>query len=157
ESLEIRPARAGEEREVCDLITRVFDEFVGSDFTQEGVDEFYEFAAPDAMADRMRSGEIVLIAENREGIVGMIELRGLDHIAMLFVERRGAGIGRRLVEEALKTCHQQDPASEGVTVHASRYAAPIYRKLGFEETGPERTENGITYLPMMLRFERAER
>ncbi len=30
---------------------------------------------------------------------------------------------------------------------------PIYGKLGFQAEGPERTENGIIYLPMVFRFE----
>jgi hypothetical protein len=27
---------------------------------------------------------------------------------------------------------------------------PFYRRLGFRETGPERDENGIRYVPMTL-------
>lgn len=154
EDVSMRLMRAGEEREVCELVSRVFDEFVASDFPQEGVDEFHRYADADALAQRVGSGELVLVAEEEGRIVGMIELRGFGHIAMLFVESRGKGIGRRLVGEALQICYERGVDPDRVTVNASRFAAPIYERLGFETEGPERTENGITYLPMVFRFDR---
>ena len=94
----------------------------------------------------------MLVAEEAGRIVGMLELRCSDHIAMLFVEARGQGMGGKLVEQGLAICRESDPGVEEVRVHSSRYAVPIYRALGFEAEGPERTEHGITYLPMVFRF-----
>jgi predicted GNAT family N-acyltransferase len=144
--------KPGEEREVCALVARVFDEFVAPDFPPAGIEEFCKYAQPDAMARRGKAGDRVLVAEEEDRIVGMLELQGLEHIAMLFVETRGRGVGRRLVEHALQMCREGAPGIEQVGVHASGYAVPIYRKLGFEAQGPERTENGITYLPMVFKF-----
>ncbi len=153
DNVTIRSMKAGEEREVCDLVSRVFDEYVAGDFSAEGVREFYRYADPGAMAERRRQGDRVLVAEEDGGILGMLELKWPDHIAMLFVEDRGRGLGRALVEKGLRMCGRGAPGVEEVGVHASLYAVPLYRKLGFEATGPKRTENGITYLPMVIRLE----
>jgi predicted GNAT family N-acyltransferase len=145
--------KPGEEGAVCALVARVFDAFVAPDFSPEGIQEFYEYAQPHAMARRAKAGGRVLVAEEGERIVGMLELRGVDHIALLFVETTGRGIGGRLVEQALRICSDDESRVQTVRVHSSRFAVPIYSKLGFEAEGPERTENGITYLPMVFRFE----
>jgi predicted GNAT family N-acyltransferase len=152
----IRPMQKGEEEEVCTLIEGVFNEFVAPDYPPEGIEEFFRYAEPDAMVQRVESGDRVLVAEHEGAMVGMIELMGNDHIAMLFVQVRGRGIGRRLVERALLLCREAEPSADEVRVHASRFAVPIYDRLGFKSEGPERTENGITYLPMVYRFPRRQ-
>jgi GNAT superfamily N-acetyltransferase len=149
-SVSIRSMRAGEETQVCALVARVFNEFVAPDFDDDGIVAFFSYANPKELAARQAAGECVLVAEMHARIVGMLELRGFDHIAMLFVETRGHGIGRLLFERALQACRERSPGSARMTVHASRYAVPVYAKLGFDADGPERTENGITYVPMSL-------
>ena len=150
----IRRIRPGEEGEVCQLVERVFEEFVAPEFPQEGIDEFLRFAHPGAMAKRCAAGQVVLVAEQAGRIVGMLELRGFAHIAMLFAQTPGRGVGRALYEEARLICRGRAEATGHIRAHASRYAVPIYQKLGFEAEGPERTENGITYVPMVANIER---
>jgi predicted GNAT family N-acyltransferase len=145
--------REGEEHEVFALVSCVFDEFIAGDFSAEGVAEFYRYAMAEALAERWRQGNRVLVAEEHGRILGMLELRGPDHIAMLFVEERGRGLGRSLVERGLRLCREGTPGLEKVSVNASLYAVPIYRRLGFDEAGPRRTENGITFVPMTFRFD----
>jgi GNAT superfamily N-acetyltransferase len=149
----IRFMGEGEEHEVCALVARVFEEYVAGDFSTHGIEEFYRYAEPRAMAERSRKGDTVLLAEEDGQILGMLELKRPDHIAMLFVDNRGSGLGRALVERALQLCRERLNGLEQVSVHASLYAVPIYRKLGFEAEGPKQTENGITYVPMVIRFE----
>jgi GNAT superfamily N-acetyltransferase len=151
--LTIRFMRQGEEDEVFALVSRVFDEFIAGDFSPEGVEEFYRYAAAEALAERWRQGNRVLVAEWHGRMGGMLELKGSDHIAMLFVEERGRGLGRGLVERALRLCRQDIPDLAEVGVNASLYAVPIYRRLGFREAGPRRTENGLTFVPMTFRFD----
>ena len=149
----IRFMTEGEEHEVCALVARVFDEYVAGDFSTEGVEEFYRYAEAGAMAERSRKGDKVLLAEEDGQILGMLEIKRPDHIAMLFVDDPGRGLGRALVERALQLCREETDGLEKVGVHASLYAVPIYRNIGFEAEGPKRTENGITYVPMVFRFE----
>ena len=153
-TLIVRRIRPGEEGEVCRLVERVFVQFVAPEFPQEGIDEFLRFAHPAAMAQRGAAGQVVLVAEQAGRIVGMLELRGFAHVAMLFAETPGRGVGRALYEEALLMCRGRAEATGEIRAHASRYAVPIYQKLGFDAEGPDRTENGITYVPMVASFER---
>jgi GNAT superfamily N-acetyltransferase len=148
----IRLMNPGEEQEICVLVARVFDRFIAGDFSSEGIKEFYRYVKAEAMKERRRSGNHILVAEEGSRIVGVLELKRFSHISLLFVENRGGGLGRALVERALRICSGGAPGIKEVSVHASRYALPIYRRLGFEAEGSERTENGITYVPMVFKF-----
>jgi predicted GNAT family N-acyltransferase len=150
EAITIRALKPGEEAEACRVIARVFDEFVAPEYPAAGVSEFHRYANAEAMAQRITQGELVLVAAENDRIVGVLEMRGHDHLAMLFVEPAGRGIGRKLVEHALVACASRQPRAESIRVHASRYAVPFYLALGFVPEGSERTENGITYLPLVL-------
>ena len=157
ERVKLRLMQPGEEAEVCALVTRVFDQFVAPDLPAEGVDEFYRFANPEALNARRQGGNQVVIAVADSRIVGMLELQALKHIAMLFVEDRGKGTGRRLFEHGLQICRDSAPDLREVTVKSSPYAVSVYQKLGFVATGPEQIENGIVYTPMVYRLESRSR
>jgi hypothetical protein len=74
--------RSGEEPAVCELVERVFSELVAPDYEREGVQEFFRFANPRAMAERTRSGGFVLVARQAEKLVGMLEFARPDRVAM---------------------------------------------------------------------------
>lgn len=150
ETIEYRLMKRGEERAVCLLVRDVFDEFVAPDFSEEGVDGFLQYAHPRALARRCEGHHFVLVAARGDELLGMIEVGRFEHIGMLFVAQRGRGIARQLVHRALAVCKVKRPGLSRVTVHSSRYAEPIYRKLGFVTEGDERTEGGITFLPMAM-------
>lgn len=152
----IRPIRQGEEASVCEMIRRSFDAYVGCDYSLEGVAEFYKYADPVAMADRLSSDHFVLVAEENREVVGMIELRGNEHIALLFVDPPylRKGISRLLFEQAMRIVRRDNPSFVKITVNSSRYAVPVYRALGFEASGPEQTISGITFVPMTLEINR---
>jgi predicted GNAT family N-acyltransferase len=148
----IRSIRRGEEEVVCDLIGRSFDQLVGCDYSQEGVTEFYKYANPAAMADRLKAGHFILIAEEMGKIVGMIEFRNGEHVSLLFVDPPyfKMGLSRQLFDRAMLTAREANPAAREITVNSSRYAVPVYQSFGFKTTGPEKTINGITFIPMSL-------
>jgi GNAT superfamily N-acetyltransferase len=91
-----------------------------------------------------------LVALCNDELVGMIELRGTDHLSMLFVDDRfhRRGIARALLEGAIQRLAGPGAELSNIEVNSSRYAIPIYRRLGFEISGPEQTVNGITFTPM---------
>ena len=85
-------------------------------------------------------------------MAGMIEIRGGDHIALFFVERRGEGISRGLLDLALEECRRRKRDLTQVTVNSSLFAEPIYRRMGFESSGGPHMVNGILFVPMTLRL-----
>jgi hypothetical protein len=141
---------SGEEQAVCDLVKQVFNEYVASDYGQKGIDEFFRFAHPGAMKERMQSGGFVLVAQQGDALAGMLEFYPPDCIAMLFVTVKRQGVATKLLALAISKLQTTNPDLEKLTVHSSPYAEPIYRKMGFKKTGGTITENSITYIPMEL-------
>ncbi len=152
DSIGYRFMRAGEETEVAALVQRVFDRFVGPGFPEEGRREFLNYVRPEMIRHRFEAGNVVLVATAGDEVVGMVETRDNNHLSLLFVAepylRRG--IGRELFTRALRICRTREPALTGITVNSSPYAVPVYEKLGFRPTGPEREQNGIRHIPMIL-------
>lgn len=145
-----REMNTGEEQKVCDLVTQVFNEFVALDYEQDGIEEFFRFANPRAMKERMQSDGFVLVAYQADVMVGMLEFFLPDCIAMLFVTVQGQGIATELLAQAISRVLALNPELSKLTVHSSLYAKPIYQKMGFRKTGDVTTENGITFIPMEL-------
>jgi predicted GNAT family N-acyltransferase len=143
-----RPLEPGEEADICDLVVEIFDEFVALDYSEEGRQEFYRYADPEALAARQGKNHFCLVAEMDDIIVGVIEIRDCNHISLLFVKERGRGIAKELFHRALNRCIGELSKISQVTVNSSPYAAPIYKRIGFRIVDEEKTENGITYIPM---------
>ena len=148
--IDYRTMRPGEEQLVCDVVGKVFYECIAQEYESEGLQEFFRFADPDRMRERMQSGGLVLVASHDESLVGMLELVPPDRLALFFVRDRGRGIGRELLARAISRIRAAVPAAQRLTVHSSRYAEPAYRRLGFYRVGDVRTDHGITYVPMEL-------
>ena len=145
----IRPMAPGEEPAVADLVMRTFQTFIGHEYEDRGVAEFASYAAASALGDRTERGEaFTLVAVAGDDLAGMIEVRGIDYISLLFVDARfqRRGIARALLEAALDVLGEDRPPS--MDVKSSRYAVEVYRSLGFEVSGPEQTVEGIIFIPM---------
>ncbi len=145
-----RSMKPGEEEAVANLAERVFSQFVAPDYSDEGVREFLRYAAPDQISQRLQAGHFLLVAEEQGELVGLIEMRHCEHVAMLFVARQGRGVGRELVHRAIARCRRDSSGIARVTVHSAPGAVEIYAHLGFQTAGPEQTENGIRFVPMTL-------
>ncbi|KYF82348.1 GNAT family N-acetyltransferase [Sorangium sp. So ce296] len=63
---------------------------------------------------------------------------------------RGTGLGRRLLEEAIRVAAAQ--GARALVLNAQVAAAPFYRKLGFVEEGPIFDEAGIPHTRMVRRM-----
>ncbi len=148
--IEYRFMRPGEEAAACALVKAVFDQYVASDFGPEGIAEFFRFANPLAMASRSGPEQVLIVAVQGGQLVGVLEVRSGSHLALLFVSLKGRGIARQLLRIAIIECRARQPHLSAITVNSSLYAQPIYQRLGFKETAPARTANGIVHVPMAL-------
>ena len=147
-----RAARPGEEAAVSNLVARSFNEFIAPDFSEEGIEEFFNYANPRSLAKRLEGSHFVLVAESEGEIIGMIEIREMKHISMLFVDKahHGKGTGRELLRFALERIKSESLPPEEITVNSSRFAVPFYERLGFTKTSEEKTINGVVHVPMAL-------
>lgn len=93
------------------------------------------------------------IAERNGAAQGLISLRDNAHLYQMFVMSalHGQGIGRRLWLHLLSTMTPTH-LPKTITVNASAFGAPFYRKLGFVATGPRIETCGIAFVPMSFDF-----
>ncbi|HVN72566.1 MAG TPA: GNAT family N-acetyltransferase [Desulfomonilia bacterium] len=140
---------------VSDFIARVFRSAVGPLYPPEGVEEFMRYIQPDAFLKRLFSGHLTFQAEHDGKVIGAIHLRDFSHISLLFVdgEFQRRGIARELLSLAVKTCRDKSPGLRRLTVNSSPNSAPVYRRMGFQDTGIEQVNNGIRFIPMVLNLE----
>lgn len=138
----IRQLKDNEVEMALALTWRVFLKFEASEYSKEGVYEFYRSIHSQSYVKALS----VYGAFQEEKLVGMIATRNEGrHIALFFVDERyhKQGIGRKLFEFACK-----DNSNHEITVNASPYAIPIYEHLGFAKTGKEQKTRGVRYTPM---------
>lgn len=146
--LAYRPMRAGEAEAVCALVRRVFHACIADEFTEEGAQEFFRYADPVAMRERLTAGAFVSVAERSGEPVGMLEMLPNGHIGLMFVSEPGRGIAAELLERSIDKARAATPELSQLSVNSSLYAVPVYERLGFATTGPATTLNGITFVPM---------
>ncbi len=149
-AIEYRPMKADEAPAVSAMMIAAFDEFIAPDYGPDGIAEFHDFAAPEAIVGRMAEDHFVRVAIAGSAPVGMIEIRDNNHVALLFVDKayQHHGVATSLLELALADARAANPDLARVTVNSSRFGVPAYEKLGFRQTGAERTVNGIVFIPM---------
>lgn len=135
--------------EALDLIWSVFLKFEAPEYTQEGILEFKAFISHDPIMEKIDKGELHFWeCRDHTGLTGVIAVRDLSHICLLFVkkEHHRRGIGKSLFEAAKNACMKNGIGS--MTVNSSPYAVGFYHRLGFIDTDSEKTVNGIRFTPM---------
>ena len=156
ESITYRMMQPADAEQVSELVRAGFSEFIAPDMDEEGVAAFRRYADPAAFRERSASGSyFVLVAEAGGRIAGITEFRDCNHVALLFVGKdfHKRGIARGLFDRALRQARATRPDVERVTMNSSRYGVKAYEKLGFRQTGPERSVNGIVFVPMAMGLE----
>ena len=149
ENIQISKYQAGQENDISRLIRKVYDEFVAKDYTNDGNLFFYDWILPSRIAERQRLQNNILVAMVDKAIAGMIEIRDINWISLLFVDKsfQGQGIARMLFQESLSNSLNLDPRIEIFHVHASPFSIPAYMKLGFIAIDSMQETHGInTYL-----------
>lgn len=141
--MEIREITEEERMQALDLAGKVFLEFEGPDYTQDGIDEFNR-----SIHDPEYIGMLRIYGAFEAGeMMGMLATRSEGtHMALFFVDGKyhRKGIGRKLFERACA-----DNPSDKMTVNAAPYAYEIYHKLGFVDTDAEEIVQGIRSTPMV--------
>src|SRR6266511_2859937 len=109
--------KPGEELKVANLVWRVFEDFEAPGYKQEGINEFKNFILPENIKFRCEAGQFfVICCKDINEIVGVISLRSIKHISLLFVKKeyQRRGIARKLFEIALEKCYKTDPKLQAI-------------------------------------------
>ena len=162
----IRPAWPSEWNTAMDLALRTFEEYDLADCDQGGRESFSGFIRDPELKKLSEEGKYRLYTAvetlgvmgsgmpraGRCNILGMLLLKDLKHISLLFVDstRQGQGIGRNLVIFARNAAMSFGVSGE-LTVYSSTYARGFYHSLGFTECGQEQVMDGLRTTPMVWR------
>ncbi len=136
--------------EVVALTKDVFDLHVASQYSKEGVNEFYKYIAPDSFKDRLSKYHVLIGCLEKDKVIAILEIRNNDHISLFFVDGRyqGKGIGRAMFEYFLRILKDEHLNVKLITVNSSPNSVIFYEKLGFIKSGEEKENNGIRFNPM---------
>ena len=142
----------GQENTVIEIVKEVFDEIIAPGYTQEGIDEFYNFANVENLAKRSKLDHFTILAQDNAETFGVIEIRETNHVSMFFVRKnyQNKGVGKSLFNEAMTQIKKRNSNIEELTVNSSLNAVPAYERLGFIIQNGEQCFNGISFVPMKL-------
>lgn len=150
--MEIRILNQQEILPALKLVWEVFVQDIASSYTPEGVAQFQKFIKYDSINEMYQRGEITFFgAFDEEEMKGTLAVKSSGHICLFFVksECQGQGIGKMLFQEMYNYCVQKLRVNK-ITVSAAPGALTQYLHLGMRQTGEERIESGIRYIPMEM-------
>lgn len=150
-SLRYGPYELGQEKAITDMIWEVFCEFEAPVYSEEGIKIFKEFISSERLASDIRNnGFRIYCCFEADVLVGVIALRNLSHISLLFVKKshHRRGIAKELLNLAIADILRYNPEAKELTVNSSPYAVEVYNRLGFTATDTMREKSGIIYMPM---------
>lgn len=149
DKFEYRSAHPDEWQDAMGLAWRVFLKYVAPGYSEEGINSFRDFLTDNELYHMFTAGSYRLFGTFDAGrMIGMITLRGGQHISLLFVDEKyqRRGIGASLIQVAGQ--YACGKAGGRLTVNAAPDAVGFYHRVGFLDTDTERIAEGIRYVPM---------
>ncbi|MEG1847547.1 MAG: GNAT family N-acetyltransferase [Lachnospiraceae bacterium] len=148
----IRFAYREEWQDIVALAWKTFQTFEAPDYSEKGIESFRNFITDQTLYKMFLSGTYqLMVAVCQTKIVGLISVRDMMHISLLFVDEQyhKRGIGRALIQ-AMGNYLMQEEGIVKMTVNSSPYAIGFYHTLGFHDLKVKQEEDGISYTPMEL-------
>ena len=143
----IRTASQSDALAVSTLVAGLSEYFASGPVSQIS-QEFWNSISVEAVTERIISPDyICFVAEDIHGLSGFVAFRSPSHLLHLFVasHAQSRGLGKLLWQKVL-----DQSACSQITVNSSVFAIPFYQRLGFERVGPDKSEDGISYSPMVF-------
>lgn len=141
------------------LIWDTFLEFEAPDYGPEGVDAFRQSIMENApFRDACRNGENRMWgAFEGAALAGVWGMRGLTHICLVFTHREHhrKGVATMIFHRLLEDLRAEAPEVTRLTLNSSPYGLPFYHRIGFVDTAPEQSVDGIRFTPMAYDLHRA--
>ncbi|MEH0155255.1 GNAT family N-acetyltransferase [Limibacter armeniacum] len=133
--------------EVSKLILSVARKFNYNEYSYEGKSTFEAAHSPEGIHRLVKFCIKFFVLEKEGEILGVISIKEKKHLFQLYVKSTAhrKGYGARLWNYSV----QKLQMSGKVTVNASKYAVPFYKRLGFEPTGEVDYRGGFTSYRMI--------
>jgi predicted N-acetyltransferase YhbS len=146
-AVDIRVFADADAEAVSKLVLEVFDQHVAPSFGAEGIDEMHEFVSAQAITERAKE-QSTYVAWRSGSIIAMVQMRTVDHVALLFVDNAymGQGIAKALMAQVEKDC--ESAGCSEITVNSSLNAQTFYERVGFKATSEPQKSRGFAFVPM---------
>ena len=142
--IEIRQLLNKEKDEALLFAKKVYVESKDESYSEKGIETFCNFIDNKEIT---KSFKIYGALEDNilKGVIATD--RRKRHINLFFVDKfsQAKGIGKKLMSVII-----DDNENSFITVNSSRYAVPIYEKIGFVKTEEEKEQDGLKFTPMKL-------
>lgn len=142
--IEIRQLLNNKKDEALLFAKKVYIECKDESYSEQGIETFCNFVNNKEIT---KSFKIYGAFENN-ALKGIIATdRRKSHINLFFVDKssQAKGIGKKLMAIGI-----ENNENSFITVNSSRYAVPIYEKLGFVKMEEEKEQDGLKFTPMKL-------
>ena len=155
QKLEFKSMHPGQGEEVSTLILKTVNAVEENGFTPAGRTALERYVSPVALEERAKLGyshELVYVS----GILaGVIELKGMALISMLYIhpDYVNKGLGSRLIARAAARCAEQPSKLKHMVVYATDDAVNFYERFGFTRNGSRQEVGGIHSTPYKLPLE----
>lgn len=148
---QIRAGHAADHQAISALILPLVEKFIAPDCSADGAELLLASMQPKAILAYLQGDHRYWLAEDAQGLLGVVAMKGRNHLYHLFVAERGQGRGlaKQLWLYAQAQCTARDAPDE-FTVNASLYAAAMYRHFGFHAEQEPRERMGVVDVPMRL-------
>lgn len=146
----IRWAEKDDWIETMDMIWKTFLKFEGTDYSEEGIRNFYEFITDIDLYSAFLQGKYrMLIALDGDRVIGAGSLRNVNHLSLLFVDEQyhRQGVGSALMDRLCQYL-RSEVGERYMSLKAAPYAVEFYKKLGFRQVRPEEVYSGIRVTSM---------
>ncbi len=142
--IEIKQLFNNEKDKAFLFVKKVYIECKDESYSEQGIETFCNFVDNKEITKSFK----VYGAFEDNVLKGLIATdRRKRHINLFFVDKvsQGKGIGKKLMSIVI-----DDNENSFITVNSSRYAVPIYEKIGFIKTEEEKEQDGLKFTPMKL-------
>ena len=142
--IEVKQLLNNEKDEALLFAKKVYIESKDESYSEQGIETFCNFVNNKKITKSFK----VYGAFEDNVLKGIIATdRRKRHINLFFVDKvsQGKGIGKKLMSTVI-----DDNENSFITVNSSRYAIPIYEKIGFIKTEEEKEQDGLKFTPMKL-------
>ena len=142
--IEVKQLLNNEKDEALLFAKKVYIECKDESYSEQGIETFCKFINNKKIT---KSFKVYGAFEDNvlKGIIATDRRKG--HINLFFVDKdsQGKGIGKELMSIVVN-----GNKNSYITVNSSRYAVPIYEKLGFVKMEEEKEQDGLKFTPMKL-------
>lgn len=142
--IEIKQLLNNEKDEALLFTKRVYIESKDESYSEKGIKTFCNFVDNKEIT---KSFKVYGAFEDNvlKGVIATDKRK--RHINLFFVDKssQAKGIGKKLMAIGI-----ENNENSFITVNSSRYAVPIYEKLGFVKMEEEKEQDGLKFTPMKL-------